>query len=281
VNSGWFYAAYLIRFPQRCSTLLPTKNLLSRDVTCSLLHTRTSFSRVVRAGGLYLPSSRREGLREIRLRCRWSRITARRSSWSLRWHPGCLWRAPYSLCRFRQVEGVLSQDVSSRVLYPSVLTYLSFWDGWLPPLPCWVCHTLHIRLRFSGCPKNVIIPLVPVPPSSPYHLPGSLKFSCCTSVVPASHPNPPPSIPSPSPRLPGALSHSSTDSNVTLMAAPSGKLSPTPTYPLVPTPPRAVVSPPSPSAVHAKLDLAQSQVMTFKVHMWICWYVLDHHCVPS
>ncbi|KAI0282261.1 hypothetical protein BGY98DRAFT_1094324 [Russula aff. rugulosa BPL654] len=59
----------------------------------------------------------------------------------------------------------------------------------------------------------------------------SLKFSCCTSVVPASHPNPPPSTSSPSPRLPGASSHSSTDSNVTLMAAPSGKLSPTPTTP--------------------------------------------------
>jgi hypothetical protein len=77
-----------------------------------------------------------------------------------------------------------------------------------------------------------------------------------------SHPNSPPSIPSPSPRLPGTSSHSSTDSDVTLTDAPNGQFSPTHTYPPAPTPPRAVVSPPSPSAVHAKLDqLAQPRVM--------------------
>lgn len=111
--------------------------------------------------------------------------------------------------------------------------------------------------RFS---QNVFIPLVPVPPSSPYHLPGSLKFSCRTNVVPALHPNPPPSIPSP--RLPRDSSHSATDSDVTLTDAPNGQFSPTHTYPPAPTPPRAAVSPPSPSAVHAKLDqLAQPRAM--------------------
>jgi hypothetical protein len=35
-------------------------------------------------------------------------------------------QAPYSLCRLRQVEGVLSQDVSSRVSSLSLLTYFSF-----------------------------------------------------------------------------------------------------------------------------------------------------------
>ena len=119
----------------------------------------------------------------------------------------------------------------------------------------------YIRLRSPRFPQNVFIPLVPVTPSSPYHLPGSLKFSCRTNVVPASHPNIPLSIPSPSPRLP-ASSHSSTDSDVTLTDVPNGQLSPTHTYPPAPTPPRAVVSPPSPSAVHAKLDqLTQPQVI--------------------
>lgn len=117
-------------------------------------------------------------------------------------------------------------------------------------------------MRSPRFPQNVFIPLVPVPPSSPYHLPGSLKFSCRSNAVPASHPSSPPSLPSPSPRLPGASSHSSTDSDVTLTDAPNGQFSPTHTYPPAPTPPSAVVSPPSPSAVHAKLDqLAQPQVM--------------------
>jgi hypothetical protein len=114
-------------------------------------------------------------------------------------------------------------------------------------------------LRSPRFPQNVFIPLLPVTQSSPYHLPGSLKFSCRTNVVPASHPNSPLSIPSPSPHLPGVSSHSSTDSDVTLT---DGQFSPTHTYPPAPTPPSAVVSPPSPSAVHAKLNqLARPRVM--------------------
>ena len=117
-------------------------------------------------------------------------------------------------------------------------------------------------MRSPRFPQNVFIPLAPVPTSSPYHLPGSLKFSWRKNVVPASHPNSPATILSPSPRLPRASSHSSTDSDVTLTDAPNGQVSPTHTYPPAPTPPRAVVSPPSPSAVHAKLDqLARPRVM--------------------
>lgn len=120
----------------------------------------------------------------------------------------------------------------------------------------------YIRLRSPRFPQNVFIPLVPVPASLPYHLPGSLRFSCRTNVAPASHANSPPSIPSPSSRLPGPSSHSSTDSDVTLTDASNGQFSPTHTYPPAPTPPRTVVSPPSPSAVHAKLDqLTQPRVM--------------------
>ena len=120
----------------------------------------------------------------------------------------------------------------------------------------------YIRLRSPRFPQNVFIPLVPVPPSSQYHLPGSLKFSCRTNVVPAVQPNSPPSMPSPSPRLPGTSSHSSTDSDATLTDASNGQFSPTHTYPPPPTPPSAVVPPPSPSAVHARLDqLAQPRVM--------------------
>src|SRR6266478_1303362 len=120
----------------------------------------------------------------------------------------------------------------------------------------------YIRLRSPRFPQNVFIPLVPVPPSSQYHLPGSLKFSCRTNVVPTSHPNSPLSIRNPSPHLPGLSSHSSTDSDVTLTDGPNGQFSPTHTYPPAPTPPRAVASPPSPSAVHAKLDqLAQPRVV--------------------
>lgn len=116
-------------------------------------------------------------------------------------------------------------------------------------------------MRSPRFPRNVFISLVPVPPSSPYHSPGSLKFSCATNVASTSRPKSPPSIPSPSPRLPGASSHSSTDSDVTLTDEPSGQFSPTHTYPPAPTPPRAVVPPPSPGAVHEKLDqLAQPRV---------------------
>jgi hypothetical protein len=95
------------------------------------------------------------------------------------------------------------------------------------------------------------VSLIPVPPSSPYHSPSSLKFSCRTNVA-----SPPPistNRPSPSPRVP-ITSHSSTDSDVTLTDGTSGQLSPTHTYPPAPTPPRLLAAPPSPSAVHAKLD---------------------------
>jgi hypothetical protein len=96
----------------------------------------------------------------------------------------------------------------------------------------------YIRLRSPRFPRNVFIPLAPVPSSSPYHCPGSLEFS------------------------PGTSSHSFTDSDVTLTDTPSGQFSPTHTYPPAPTPPRAVVPPPSPGAVHAKLDqLAQPRTV--------------------
>ena len=115
----------------------------------------------------------------------------------------------------------------------------------------------YIRLRSPRFPPNVFIPLVPVPPSSPYHTPGALKFSCRTNVSTATASS---SRPSPSPHLPGASHHSATDSETTLtdVAPPSGsgQLSPTHTYPPALTPPHAAVrAPPSPSIVHAKLDL--------------------------
>lgn len=93
-------------------------------------------------------------------------------------------------------------------------------------------------MRSPRFPRSVFIPLVPVPSSSPYHCPGSLEFSTGTS------------------------SHSSTDSDVTLTDIPSGQFSPTHTYPPAPTPPRAIVPPPSPGAVQAKLDqLAQPRAV--------------------
>lgn len=120
----------------------------------------------------------------------------------------------------------------------------------------------YIRLRSPRFPRNVFISLVPVPPSSPYHSPGALKFSCATNVAPGSHPQSPPTKPSSSPRLPGVSSHTSTDSDVTLTDEPRGQFSPTHTYPPAPTPPRTVVPPPSPGAVHEKLDhLAHPRVV--------------------
>ena len=102
--------------------------------------------------------------------------------------------------------------------------------------------------------------LVPVPTSSPYHSPSALKFSCRTNVASVSA-----SRPSPSPRVP-MTSHSSTDSEVTLTETTSGQLSPTHTYPPAPTPPSLLAAPPSPSAVHAKLDqLAQRHLGTRSV----------------
>ncbi|KAI0295106.1 hypothetical protein B0F90DRAFT_1210793 [Multifurca ochricompacta] len=111
----------------------------------------------------------------------------------------------------------------------------------------------YIRLRSPSFPRNVFVPLIPVPPSSPYHSPGSLKFSCRTNVVaPLSSPVSA-SQPSPSSRVP-VRSHSFMDSDATLTDGTSGQFSPTHTYPPPPTPPSMLVSPPSPSAVHAKLD---------------------------
>ena len=118
----------------------------------------------------------------------------------------------------------------------------------------------YIRLRAPNFPRGVFVSLIPVPPSSPYHSPTSLKFSCRTNLA-----SPPPisgSRPSLASRVP-VVSHSSTDSEVTLTDATSGQLSPTHTYPPPPTPPIALVAPPSPSAVHAKLDLlAQRPVIS-------------------
>ncbi len=139
------------------------------------------------------------------------------------------------------------------------------------PLRGWYIH-----LRAPNFPRGVVVPLIPVPPSSPYHSPGSLKFSCRTNVA-----SPPPvssSQPSPSPRVPGS-SHSSTDSDVTLTDATSGQFSQTHTYPPAPTPPSALVAPPSPSAVHAKLDqLAQRHPRTRPV---ISQFILSPHTQVS
>ena len=120
------------------------------------------------------------------------------------------------------------------------------------------------------------MPLLPVPPSSPYHSPASLKFSCRTNV--ASPPAASGSRPSPSPRDPVAI-HSSTDSDVTLTDATSGQLSPTHTYPPAPTPPSVLVAPPSPTAVREKLDqLAQPRPRTRSV---ISQFILSPHAHVS
>jgi hypothetical protein len=58
----------------------------------------------------------------------------------------------------------------------------------------------------------------------PYHVPGSLKFLYRMDAAPVSHPNSPPSIPSP--RLPGASSHYSTGSDVTLTDTPKWAILP-------------------------------------------------------
>jgi hypothetical protein len=121
----------------------------------------------------------------------------------------------------------------------------------------------YIRLRSPRFPRNIFVSLVPVPTSSPYHSPGSLKFSCRANAMPtsasasasASSAASPSTHSSPSSRLPEA-SHSLTDSEVTLTDAPNGQFSPTHTYPPAPTPPRvAVPPPPSPHTVHARLNL--------------------------
>ncbi|KAH9017388.1 hypothetical protein EDB85DRAFT_2016413, partial [Lactarius pseudohatsudake] len=139
------------------------------------------------------------------------------------------------------------------------------------PLRGWYIH-----LRAPNFPRGVFVPLVPVPPSSPYHSPGSLKFSCRTSV--ASPPSVSANQSSPSPRFPAA-SHSSTDSDATLTDATSGQFSQTHTYPPAPTPPSALVAPPSPSAVHAKLDqLAQRHPRTRPV---ISQFMLSPHTYAS
>ncbi|KAI9435462.1 hypothetical protein H4582DRAFT_2079572 [Lactarius indigo] len=97
------------------------------------------------------------------------------------------------------------------------------------PLRGWYIH-----LRAPNFPRGVFVPLTPYLRASP----------------------------SPSPRIPAA-SHSSTDSDATLTDATSGQFSQTHTYPPAPTPPSALVAPPSPGAVHAKLDqLAQRHPRT-------------------
>ena len=130
----------------------------------------------------------------------------------------------------------------------------------------------YIRLRAPNFPRGVFVPLLPVPPSSPYHSPASLKFSCRTNVASPSRASA--SRSSPSPRVAAAI-HSSTDSEVTLTDATSGQLSPTHTYPPAPTPPSVLVAPPSPSAVHEKLDqLAQPHAKTGSV---ISHFILGPH----
>jgi len=130
----------------------------------------------------------------------------------------------------------------------------------------------YIRLRAPNFPRGVFVPLLPVPPNSPYHSPGSLKLSCRTKV--ASPPRASASRSSSSPRVPVAI-HTSTDSDVTLTDATSGQFSPTHTYPPAPTPPSALVAPPSPSAVHEKLDqLAQRRPKTRSA---VSQFILSSH----
>jgi hypothetical protein len=128
----------------------------------------------------------------------------------------------------------------------------------------------YIRLRAPNFPRGVFVPLLPVPPSSPYHSPASLKFSCRTNAA-----SPPPASASRSPSSSRVPIHSSTDSDATLTDATNGQLSPTHTYPPPPTPPSALVAPPSPGAVHEKLDqLAQRRPRTSSV---ISQFILSPH----
>lgn len=130
----------------------------------------------------------------------------------------------------------------------------------------------YIRLRAPNFPRGVFVPLLPVPPSSPYHSIASLKFSCRTNVAPPSPASA--SRSSFSSRVPGAI-HSSTDSDATLTDATNGQLSPTHTYPPPPTPPSTLVAPPSPSVVHEKLNqLAQRRPRMISV---ISQFILSPH----
>ena len=134
----------------------------------------------------------------------------------------------------------------------------------------------YIRLRSPRFPRNVFVPLLPVPTSSPYHSPGSLKFSCRTNATPVSASASASVSTAASPiHLPGA-SHSSTDSEVTLTDTPNEQLSPTHTYPPAPTPPRAAVPPPpSPNTVQTKLDLLA------KPRRVISHFILSPHAHPT
>ena len=135
----------------------------------------------------------------------------------------------------------------------------------------------YIRLRAPSFPRNVFVSLTPVPPSSPYHSPASLKFSCRTNIVASStHPASASQSSSSSPRVPGTT-HSSTDSDATLTEVLTGQFSPTHTYPPAPTPPSVVVSPPSPSVVHAKLNqLAQPRPR--QTQSVVTQFILSPHC---
>ena len=133
----------------------------------------------------------------------------------------------------------------------------------------------YIRLRSPSFPRNIFVPLIPVPPSSPYHSPGSLKFSCRTSAIDSSTTLASASQSSPSPCPPGTF-HSSTSSDATLTDVPRGQFSPTHTYPPPPTPPSVLVSPPSPSAVHAKLDQL-SQPRLRQTHSVVSQFILSAH----
>ncbi|KAI8992831.1 hypothetical protein BD414DRAFT_535406 [Trametes punicea] len=103
----------------------------------------------------------------------------------------------------------------------------------------------YIRVRSPSFPPGVFISLLPLPQSSPYYTEAALSFACRTNLPgPAASPT--------SETRPSLPTKHSTDSEVTLT---NGSRDSVHAYP--PTPPQApavVISPPSPRAVHAKLD---------------------------
>ncbi|KAI0061294.1 hypothetical protein BV25DRAFT_774325 [Artomyces pyxidatus] len=119
----------------------------------------------------------------------------------------------------------------------------------------------YIRLRSPSFPPTTFISLVPVPQSSLYHTPAAMSFSCRTTSPPA------------------ASAKSSLDSEVTLSDQTASR-SPPHTYPPAATPPAVLVSPPSPSSVHAKLDQL-AKAPRPKPRSQISQFLLTPHAQPA
>jgi hypothetical protein len=73
------------------------------------------------------------------------------------------------------------------------------------------CSGVHPSVILSAASLSTKCLYSPRSYASKLILPGSPKFSCCTKVIPASHPNSPPAVPSPSPHRPWASYHSFTE----------------------------------------------------------------------